>query len=117
MEKKYPYDDGYFVNNALVTITGKGNYDGIGWEYYTVRANYKAEKTDQKKDNTTEKKTQKSNQKGRRFFCLEQPVLVQVRHILKRFSVRSDSLLLRVMLLSESICVRERCPSLCVNDI
>ena len=63
MEKKYPYDDGYFVNNALVTITGKGNYDGIGWEYYTVRANYKAEKTDQKKDNTTEKKTQKSNQK------------------------------------------------------
>lgn len=63
MEKKYPYDDGYFVNNALVMITGKGNYDGIGWEYYTVRANYKAEKTDQKKDNTTEKKTQKSNQK------------------------------------------------------
>lgn len=63
MEKKYPYDDGYFVNNALVTITGKGNYDGIGWEYYTVRANYKAEKTDQKKDNITEKKTQKSNQK------------------------------------------------------
>ena len=63
MEKKYPYDDGYFVNNALVTITGKGNYDGIGWEYYTVRANYKTEKTDQKKDNTTEKKTKKSNQK------------------------------------------------------
>lgn len=63
MEKKYPYDDGYFVNNAFVTITGKGNYDGIGWEYYTVRANYKTEKTDQKKDNTTEKKTQKSNQK------------------------------------------------------
>ena len=63
IEKKYPYDDGYFVNNALVTITGKGNYDGIGWEYYTVRANYKTEKTDQKKDNTTEKKTKKSNQK------------------------------------------------------
>ena len=59
MEKKYPYDDGYFVNNALVTITGKGNYDGIGWEYYTVRANYKTEKTDQKKDNTTEKSGQK----------------------------------------------------------
>lgn len=65
MEKKYPYDDGYFVNNALVTITGKGNYDGIGWEYYTVRANYKTEKTDQKKDDTTDsgKKTEKSGQK------------------------------------------------------
>ncbi len=65
MEKKYPDDDGYFIDNALVTITGKGNYDGTGWEYYTVRANYKTEKTDQKKDSTTDsgKKTEKSNQK------------------------------------------------------
>ena len=65
MEKKYPDDDGYFIDNALVTITGKGNYDGTGWEYYTVRANYKTEKTDQKKDDTTDsgKKTEKSGQK------------------------------------------------------
>ena len=42
---------------------------------------------------------------------------IEANHYLSPDMDKSDSLLLRAMLLSESICVRERCPSLCVNDI
>ena len=47
------------------------------------------------------------------FFFSEQPVLVEVMHIFKRFSDRSGSPLIQAILLSENICVREKCRSLC----
>ena len=48
-----------------------------------------------------------------RFFFSEQPVLVEVMHIFKRFSDRSGSPLIQAIPLSENICVREKCRSLC----
>lgn len=47
------------------------------------------------------------------FFFSEQPVLVEVMHIFKRFSDRSGSPLIQAIPLSENICVREKCRSLC----
>ena len=55
--------------------------------------------------------------KHRRIFYLVQLVLVAVIYIFKRFSDRSNSPLIQVMLLSESICARGKCPSLCGNAI
>lgn len=54
-----------------------------------------------------------STLKNRRIFLSEQPVLVEVMHIFKRFSDRSGSPLIQAIPLSENICVREKCRSLC----
>ena len=54
-----------------------------------------------------------STLKNRRIFFSEQPVLVEVMHIFKRFSDRSGSPLIQAIPLSENICVREKCRSLC----
>lgn len=51
------------------------------------------------------------------FFFSEQPVLVEVMHIFKRFSDRSGSPLIQAIPLSENICVREKCRSLCGSAI
>ena len=58
-----------------------------------------------------------STLKNRRIFFSEQPVLVEVMHIFKRFSDRSGSPLIQAIPLSENICVREKCRSLCGSAI
>lgn len=54
------------------------------------------------------------------FFFSEQPVLVEVMHIFKRFSDRSGSPLIQAIPLSENICVRENAAvcagALCENE-
>ena len=51
------------------------------------------------------------------FFFSEQPVLVEVMHIFKRSSDRSGSPLIQAIPLSENICVRGKCRSLCGSAI
>lgn len=58
-----------------------------------------------------------SKLKNKKIFCLEQPASVEATHILTKFLGRSDNLLIPAMKLSERICVRERCRSLCVTAI
>lgn len=58
-----------------------------------------------------------STLKNRRIFLSEQPVLVEVMHIFKRFSDRSGSPLIQAIPLSENICVRGKCRSLCGSAI
>lgn len=58
-----------------------------------------------------------SKLKNKKIFCLEQPASVEATHILTKFLSRSDNLLIPAMRLSERICVRERCRSLCATVI
>lgn len=58
-----------------------------------------------------------SKLKNKKIFCLEQPASVEVTHILAKFLSRSDNLLIPAMRLSERICVREGCHSLCATVI
>ena len=55
--------------------------------------------------------------KTRRFFCLERLGSVEVMYILKRSSDKSNNPLIQAMLLLESICAREKCHNLYVNDM